>query len=76
LPVGPCDCGADDLQKVERLREVLTDIAAAQMLWNGGIAPRPREDLQAFITELQNDVRAALTPENARPATAPSKEGT
>ncbi len=46
--------------EIERLRQALYDICAAQPLWNGGIARHKPEYLYGFIEELRDIAREAL----------------
>lgn len=46
--------------EIERLRSVLEDICATQMVWNGGIAKHRPEYLYGFIEELREIAREGL----------------
>lgn len=44
-----------------RAERALEEIANAQMIWNGGVAPHKREHLEDFIKELQDIARKAIS---------------
>ena len=47
-------------QRIAVLRQALEDIARIQPLWNGGIRPPSREQMQGLIEQMKDTAREAL----------------
>ena len=50
-----------DQEKIDYLIKALEDISTAQMMWNGGVVPPSRKDLNDFIQFLRKDAGDAIT---------------
>jgi len=57
-----CTCGYDQAkdEEIERLRQVLDDIASARMLWHGGIGRPPYEQVAGLVQDMKEMARESL----------------